>query len=164
MKTLIVFAHTFWKDSKVNRALLESIKDKNNLKIHNLSTSYNDGKIDIDKELILLKETDKIIFQFPLFWFSTPSLLKEWQDRVLSAILYGEKELLKGKFFQVITTLGGAEQSYDGHHGATLEELLKPIYYSFEYLGCKSIKPYAIFNANINTLDLNTYKKVLGID
>lgn len=95
MKTLIVFAHTFWKDSKVNRALLESIKDKNNLKIHNLSTSYNDGKIDVDKELALLKEADKIIFQFPLFWFSTPSLLKEWQDRVLSAILYSKKRAFK---------------------------------------------------------------------
>ncbi|WP_240692751.1 MULTISPECIES: NAD(P)H-dependent oxidoreductase [Campylobacter] len=109
MKTLIVFAHTFWKDSKVNRTLLESIKDIDSLKIHNLSTSYNDGKIDVDKELALLKEADKIIFQFPLFWFSTPSLLKEWQDRVLSAILYSKKGLLKGKFFQVITTLGGAE-------------------------------------------------------
>ncbi|EOH3839264.1 TPA: NAD(P)H-dependent oxidoreductase [Campylobacter jejuni] len=109
MKTLIVFAHTFWKDSKVNRTLLESIKDIDDLKIHNLSTSYNDGKIDVDKELALLKEADKIIFQFPLFWFSTPSLLKEWQDRVLSAILYSKKGLLKGKFFQVITTLGGVE-------------------------------------------------------
>lgn len=57
--------------------------------------------------------------------------------------------------------MGGAEQSYDGHHGATLEELLKPIYYSFEYLGCKSVKPYAIFNASVDGLDLNVYKNYL---
>ncbi|EAH8292040.1 flavodoxin family protein, partial [Campylobacter coli] len=27
MKTLIIFAHTFWEDSKVNKALFESIKN-----------------------------------------------------------------------------------------------------------------------------------------
>ena len=32
MQTLILFAHTFWEDSKVNKALLESIKDSNQRK------------------------------------------------------------------------------------------------------------------------------------
>lgn len=72
MKTLIIFAHTFWEDSKANRALLESIKDLKKVQIHNISEIYKDGKIDVNKELSLLKEADKIIFQFPLFWFSTP--------------------------------------------------------------------------------------------
>ncbi|HED6832935.1 TPA: NAD(P)H-dependent oxidoreductase [Campylobacter coli] len=72
------------------------------------------------------------------------------------------KELLKDKKIQIVTTLGGAQESYDGHHGATLEELLKPIYYTFEYLGCKSLKPFAIFNANANKLDLKAYKDVIS--
>ncbi|HEE9583969.1 TPA: NAD(P)H-dependent oxidoreductase, partial [Campylobacter coli] len=98
MKTLIIFAHTFWEDSKVNKALFESIKNLKQVQIHNLSEIYKEGKIDVSKEMDLLKNADKIIFQFPLFWFSTPALLKEWQDRVLTAILYGEnKELLKDK-------------------------------------------------------------------
>lgn len=163
MKTLIIFAHTFWEDSKVNRALFESIKNLKQVQIHNLSEIYKEGKIDVSKEMDLLKNADKIIFQFPLFWFSTPALLKEWQDRVLTAILYGEnKELLKDKKFQIVTTLGGAQESYDGHHGATLEELLKPIYYTFEYLGCKSLKPFAIFSANANKLDLKAYQDAIS--
>ncbi len=162
MKILIIFAHTFWENSKANRKLIETANSLENVKIHNLSTNYTDGKIDTDKELELLKEADKIVFEFPLFWFSTPSLLKEWQDRVLSAILHSENpKLLEGKKFQIITTLGGEKSSYDGHHGATLEELLKPIYYSFEYLGCKSIRAHAIFNANDSNLDLELYKKEL---
>ncbi len=32
MKTLIIFAHTFWEDSKVNKALFESIKNSNKYK------------------------------------------------------------------------------------------------------------------------------------
>ncbi|EIL6659337.1 flavodoxin family protein [Campylobacter coli] len=163
MKTLIIFAHTFWEDSKVNKALFESIKNLKQVQIHNLSEIYKEGKIDVSKEMDLLKNADKIIFQFPLFWFSTLALLKEWQDRVLTAILYGEnKELLKDKKFQIVTTLGGAQESYDGHHGATLEELLKPIYYTFEYLGCKSLKPFAIFSANANKLDLKAYQDAIS--
>lgn len=68
---------------------------------------------------------------------------------------------MKNKEFQIITTLGGAKESYDGHHGATLEELLKPIYYAFEYLGCKSLEHCAIFSANANNLDIDAYKNIL---
>lgn len=162
MKTLILFAHTFWENSKVNKALLESLKDSNHIKIHNLTTTYPDGKIDAEAEKALLKEADTIIFQFPLFWFSTPSLLKEWQDRVMTGILYGnEPKLLNGKKFGIITTLGGAESSYDGHHGATIKEILLPIYHSFKYLGLQEKEPFCIFSANAANLPLQEYKKYL---
>ncbi|MCE3039096.1 NAD(P)H-dependent oxidoreductase [Helicobacter anatolicus] len=164
MKTLIIFTHTFWKDSKVNKALLESAKSLDDVTIHNISTTYSDGNINIPAEIELLSQADKIIFQFPLFWFSTPSFLKEWQDRVLTAILYGEnKDLLKGKKFQIITTLGGAESSYDGHHRATLEELLKPIYHALKYCGCEYVEHYAIFQANVDNLDLNAYHNAIKL-
>lgn len=162
MKTLIIFAHTFWEESKVNKTLLTSIEDMQDVVIYNLSTIYKDGKIDVNKELSLLKEASKIIFQFPLFWFSTPALLKEWQDRVLTAILYGnDKNLLKGKKFQVITTIGGAKSSYDGHHGYALDTLLSPLYSSFKYCGCESMEYFAIFSANTNDLNLEAYKNAI---
>ena len=77
MKTLILFAHTFWENSKVNKALLESLKDSNHIKIHNLTTTYPDGKIDAEAEKALLKEADTIIFQFPLFLFSQQHLKRK---------------------------------------------------------------------------------------
>ena len=76
MQTLLIFAHTFWEDSKVNKALLEAAKSLDNLTIHNLSTTYKDNNINVESEITLLQKADKIIFQFPLFWFSTPSLMK----------------------------------------------------------------------------------------
>lgn len=160
MKTLILFAHTFWENSKVNKALLESLKDSPNITIHNLTTAYPDGKINVEKEIALLKEADNIVFQFPLFWFSVPSLLKEWQDRILTAILYGDsRDLLKGKTFQIITTAGGSESTYDGHHGATIKDLMLPIYHSFEYLGAKSKETFCIFSANAANLPIQDYQK-----
>lgn len=165
MATLVIFGHTFWNDSKVNKALLESISVQSDITIHNLSEVYKDFKINSKTEIELLQKADSIVFQFPLFWFSTPSILKEWQDVVLSAILYGSNpELLKNKKFGIVTTAGGAEGSYDGHHGATLRQMLTPIYESFKYLGTNVRDYYCIFEThslNPQSLPIDAYKKYL---
>ncbi|MWV62857.1 flavodoxin family protein [Helicobacter saguini] len=149
MDTLVIFAHTYWKDSKANKALLEAASKLENVKIHNLTTTYPTAAIDVDKEISLLKETKKIVFQFPLFWFSTPSIMKEWEDVVLGKILYGDNpKLLSGKTFKVITTAGGTKETYEGHHGYTIETLMLPLNCAFQYIGCKIDEPYAIFKAN----------------
>ena len=158
MKTLLLFSHTFFKDSKVNKALLESAKTLSNVTIHNLNLTYPSGEINIKSEITLLEQHQKIIFQFPLFWFSTPSLMKEWQDRILSHILHSKNpKLLQGKQFSIITTAGGDEKSYDGHHGYSLETLLSPIYHSFAYLGCEILPTYCIYNANAENLSTKEY-------
>lgn len=121
MKTLLILSHTYWENSKVNKALAKEALGLDYVKVHNINELYKDGKIDAAKEIELLKEAEFIVFQFPLFWFSTPSLMKEWQDVVLSQILHGENpKLLSGKKFGIVSTLGGAKDTYDGHHGYTL--------------------------------------------
>lgn len=162
MQTLILFSHTFWQDSKINKALLESAKTLSNVKIHNLNATYPNGVIDVKSEVALLKDSQKIIFQFPLFWFSTPSLMKEWQDRVLTHILYGgDSKLLNGKKFQIITTLGGAKESYDGHHGYSLDTILSPLTSAFKYCGCEILESFAIFSAKLETLPVKEYVEAL---
>jgi len=40
MKTLIIFSHTWFAQSKVNRALLEAAQDADNVTIRNLEELY----------------------------------------------------------------------------------------------------------------------------
>ena len=47
-----------------------------------LYAEYPDYNISIEREQQRLVEHDVIIFQFPIYWYSTPALLKEWQDLV----------------------------------------------------------------------------------
>ena len=161
MQNLIIFAHTFWNDSKVNRALLEELKNNKNVNVHNLSVIYPDGKINSAKsEVALLKEADNIIFQFPLFWFSMPSILKEWQDIVLTDILYGsEPKALENKTFKIITTAGGEKSFYDTLD-FKMNEILSPINLSFRHLGLKIKEPFCIYGANKDNLPIKEY---LGI-
>ncbi|MFV0339762.1 MAG: NAD(P)H-dependent oxidoreductase, partial [Parachlamydiaceae bacterium] len=64
-----------------------------------------------------LEKHNIIIFQHPLFWYSTPSILKEWQDIVLEhQFAYGRGgDHLKDKhFFHVISMGAGIEQYKNG--------------------------------------------------
>ena len=163
MKTLLILSHTYWQDSKANKALANAATELDFVKLHNINEIYKDGKIDAEKEIALIKEADFIVFQFPLFWFSTPSLMKEWQDVVLTKIMHSDySKILQGKKFGIVTTLGGAKNTYDGHHGYTLNELLRPIYYSFKYSGATCIDEFAIYSADASNLPLQEYKNYLN--
>lgn len=165
MKTLILFSHTFYENSQANKSLLESIQGLENVIVHNLNATYPDAKIDIQNELKLLSESSKIVAQFPFFWFSSPSLFKEWQDRVLSHIYHsGNPKLFKGKTFQVITTTGEAETQYKSweiESSGGVERALFPIYKSFEEIGAELLKPFVIYDVFNNPLPLESYKQCL---
>ncbi|WP_300369818.1 NAD(P)H-dependent oxidoreductase [Brachyspira sp.] len=162
MKILLIFAHSHWKDSKVNSKLLQSIKDFDNVTIHNLSDIYNENKISKDNikdEIELLKKSDKIIFQFPLYWFSTPSILKEWQDTVLSALLHSDdNKFLEGKSFQIITTTGGDKSHYDSLE-FDINSLLSPITSSFKHFGLNIEDTLCFYGNKEDSIDLNEYHK-----
>lgn len=168
MKTLIILAHPDIKKSKINNALCESIKNMPNITLHNLYETYPNAKIDPSKEMELLKSHDKIVFQFPLYWFSSPSILKEWEDVVFSAILYSkEPKLLSGKTFQIVTSVGSPKEKYtaDGRNQKNIEEILTPMSLSAIYLGMKTQEAFCVYNAMGMTDELLSesiphYKKI----
>lgn len=70
--------------------------------------------IDVERKQNLLLEHDRIVFQFPFFWYSTPAILKEWQDKVLEyGWAYGaDGKKLHGKECLVVTSTGGPAGAY----------------------------------------------------
>ena len=69
--------------------------------------------IDVAEEQKLLAEHDRIIFEYPIFWFNMPPLLKKWLDEVLSyGWAYGPAYSLEGKDFGVAVSTGGIEDAY----------------------------------------------------
>lgn len=62
MKTLLILSHTYWENSKVNKALAKEALGLDYVKVHNINELYKDGKIDAEKEIELLKEAEFIVF------------------------------------------------------------------------------------------------------
>jgi putative NADPH-quinone reductase len=61
---------------------------QNNVTIHQLYAAYPDFRIDVKREQELLSLHDRMILQFPLYWYSTPALLKQWFDVVLKFLMF----------------------------------------------------------------------------
>lgn len=98
--------------------------------------SYEAGTIapDIAAEVEKLKKADLVIFNFPVYWFSVPAMLKGWIDRVLiSGVCYGglrfyDQGGLKGKKAALSFTLGGREHMFGpGAIHGELEVMLRPL-------------------------------------
>jgi len=130
-KILILFAHPAFEKSRVNKILTGAVKDLEGVYFHDLYEAYPDFHIDVKHEQELLTQHDIIIFQHPFFWYSTPAILKEWQDLVLEhGWAYGSQgNALKGKLMMNMVTTGGPEIAYqsEGRNHYTVRQLLAPM-------------------------------------
>ena len=145
---LILFAHPALEKSRVNRQLVEEVRDLPGVTFHDLYESYPDFHIRVDREQELLEQHQIVVMQHPLFWYSTPALLKEWQDLVLvHGWAYGsEGRALAGKTMCSAVTTGGREQAYtpEGFNRFSLRELLRPIEQTAWLCGIDYLGPFAI--------------------
>ncbi|MFI1254778.1 NAD(P)H-dependent oxidoreductase [Streptomyces netropsis] len=113
---------------------------------------------DIAAEQEKVRWSDAVILQFPLWWFSTPAILKGWIDRVFtSGFAYGPKVpppysegTLGGRRALVSVTAGARESSFSdrGIHGR-LADVLHPVQHGlFWFTGMTPLEPFAVYGAN----------------
>jgi len=150
-RILVLFAHPSLDRSEVNRPLALATSGTQGVTLVDLYAEYPDLQIDIDREQERLLAHDVIIFMHPLYWYSTPAILKEWQDLVLEyGFAYGsEGTALRGKVFFNALTAGGAEAAYraEGYNHFTIRELLHPLEQTAAMCGMRYLPPFALFGA-----------------
>ncbi|MGN7358964.1 NAD(P)H-dependent oxidoreductase [Paenibacillus sp. SAF-054] len=152
MKTLIIAAHPNLGDSRINRALLDAMRDQPDTTVHALYEFYGDGPLDILHEQALLDRHDRIIFQYPLYWYSTPPLLKQWFDEVLAyGYAFGPGgDRLKGKEIGIAISTSGTAASYQpgGYNLFTIRDIAKPMEALANYVSAHYLPPFAVHDAH----------------
>lgn len=145
---LILFAHPALEKSRVNRHLIQAIKRLNSVTVHDLYEAYPDFHIDVKFEQDLLLAHNIIVFHHPFYWYSSPAILKEWQDLVLEyGFAYGHQGIaLQGKKFLTAITTGGGEQAYcrEGYNRFTVRELLAPFEQTARLCGMEYLPPFIV--------------------
>mgnify|MGYP001818736218 CR=1 FL=1 len=151
-RLLILFAHPTLERSRVHRTLLAHVPDHPDITLHDLYEAYPRLDIDVEYEQRLLLEHDVIVFQHPFYWYSTPPILKQWQDLVLEhGWAYGsEGKQLVGKDFLSIISAGGGEPAYCsvGYNRFTVRQLLAPVEQTAQLCGMRFLPPFVIFGTH----------------
>uniref|UniRef100_A0A832M3Q1 NAD(P)H oxidoreductase n=1 Tax=Oscillatoriales cyanobacterium SpSt-402 TaxID=2282168 RepID=A0A832M3Q1_9CYAN len=149
-RILVLFAHPALEKSRVNRQLVKAIRGIDAVTIHDLYEHYPNFHINVKAEQELLLAHDIIVFQHPFYWYSSPAILKEWQDLVLEyGFAYGHHgTALRGKKFLSAITTGGSEQAYcrKGHNHFSIRELLTPFEQTARLCGMQYLPPFVIYD------------------
>lgn len=148
MNVLLLFVHPLFEKSKVNRWMLESLPNSALLTVHDLYETYPDFEVDITYEKALLEKHDLIIWQHPMYWYSSPPLLKQWIDLVLEhGWAYGKNgKALEGKKLLQVVTAGAIRENYcqKGKDRYTIPELFEPFAQTAQVCGMQYLPPYVI--------------------
>jgi len=105
---------------------------------------------DIEEELEKLLKADLVIFNFPVYWFSMPAIMKGWIDRVfISGVCYGGKRFydkggLVGKKAMLAITIGGQQHMLvqGGVHGELIDMLRPILRGTLAYTGMTVLPPF----------------------
>ncbi len=143
-----IVTHPDLEKSRVNKKVLKAFEGQEGIETRKLYEVYPDWKIDIAKEKESLLKADIIVVQTPFYWYSTPGLYKEWQDRVLEyGFAYGEGgDKLKDKKFMMVISTFGPEEAYQhgGYNNFTMEELLRPFEQTANLCKLEYVRPLVI--------------------
>lgn len=148
MKTVVLLFHPNYAQSRVNKTLAQALDD--DIEVRNMYALYPDGKIDVATEKKVMEAADRVVLQFPIMWYSSPALLKQWEDEALEyGWAYGENgDALHGKELVLAVSPGANNYGRDNLVKYTVTELLRPFQATSRLIGMTYKKPFVTIGAS----------------
>ncbi|PSL19379.1 NAD(P)H-dependent oxidoreductase [Shimia abyssi] len=156
MKTLVLTAHTDLGNSRINRTWFNALSEADSVTTRDLTAVGGAEMLfDIEAEQALLLAHDRIVFQFPFYWYSAPAVLKAWTDQVLSyGFAHGPGgDALEGHEFLILVSTGGPADSYHagGYNSYSMDEFLKPFQQTANLTGMVYLRPFVFHGMALAT-------------
>lgn len=164
----VLLAHPNIKESQANKALMDAISDMEEVAIYNLYEMRGENAFNVETWSTIISHASALVFQFPFYWMSAPSLLKKWLDEVFTYL--AKTPAVAGKALMVATTTGSEYDAYrsGGRNLFTVDELLRPYQASAVHAGMVWQTPLIVYGmgtseASKNIAEgVNCYKQRIG--
>jgi glutathione-regulated potassium-efflux system ancillary protein KefG len=131
---------------------VEAVTGLPGVTFHDLYQAYPDFDVDVRREQELLASHDVVVLQHPFYWYSTPPLVKQWEDLVLEhGWAYGTGgTALHGKRLLSAISAGGPERAYreGGDNRFTMRQLLAPLEQTARLCGMEYLPPFVVFGTH----------------
>ncbi|PJR88264.1 NAD(P)H dehydrogenase [Ochrobactrum sp. 695/2009] len=156
-KTLILLFHPDLARSRANATLAAAAAKLPGVEIVDMQAAYLQGidfLKDSEREASRLLSADRIVLQFPVQWYSTPQLLKSWQDAVLTRMFYiayeQEGRKLEGTPLLIAATAGNVPEAYreGGRNMFPMIELFAPLRATANRCGLGWATPFVLYAAD----------------
>jgi NAD(P)H dehydrogenase (quinone) len=148
--------HEMRFDPVSSRKNFATVKDPNYFKqqieeMH--ATEMNSFSAEIVFEMEKIEWCDLMIWQFPLWWFGLPAVLKGWVDRVFAmGRIYNFEHIYGTGFFRgkralLSLTTGGPEEAYrEGGFNGDIAAILRPIHRGMlQFVGFDVLAPQIVY-------------------
>ena len=131
------------KDSRYFKQQIEELR----------ATDHHGFAEEVEMEIRKMEWCDLMIWQFPLWWFGLPAVLKGWVDRIFAmGRTYGgghfyETGVFRGKRAFLALTTGGGEEAYRrGGFNGDIEAILRPIHRGMlQFVGFDVLAPEIVY-------------------
>ena len=148
----VLAAHPDWRESRVNRPMMDAARGLERVLVRDLYTTYPDYAIDVAAEQAALTKAQLVVLLHPIQWYSMPALQKLWLDDVLAyGWAYGEGGMaLQGKDLWLVATTGGPEASYhpQSYNRYFFDAFLPPYEQSAAICGMRFLPPMVLHGAH----------------
>ena len=109
-QVVVLLTHPNIKESRANKALMDAISDMGEEAIYNLYEMRMEDAFNAEIWSTIISHASALVFQFPFYWMSAPSLLKRWLDEVFTYL--AKTPAVAGKTLMVVTTAGSEHDAY----------------------------------------------------
>lgn len=156
-RTLVLLFHPDLGRSRANVVLAKAAAALPGVQVVDMQAACPDG-LDLyrdgEAEAARLLAADRIVLQFPVQWYSTPPLLKAWQDAVLTRMFYiayeAEGRRLEGTPLMIAATAGNVPEAYSpgGSNMFPMIDLFAPLRATAHRCGLDWAKPFILYRAD----------------
>jgi len=157
MSILVLTAHPDLSASTANRRWFDALSTLQGKGVDQIVTrdltavAGPEMRFDAAAEQTLLVKADRIVLQFPFYWYSSPPVLKAWLDQVLLfGFAYGPGgDKLHGKELMLAVTTGGPEESFQASsfNRFSMAEFLTPFQQTANMVGMTYLPPFVLHSA-----------------
>ncbi|MFD0896719.1 NAD(P)H-dependent oxidoreductase [Loigolactobacillus binensis] len=111
------------------------------------------SEFNVATEQAKLRAAKRIIWQFPLYWYSAPAILKAWQDQVLTSKFVLHEHGLAGKELGIVATTDTKASDYQSGAAEqfTMAELLRPYQALANKAGMHWLPPFVLHQFSYQT-------------
>lgn len=167
MQILIINGHQRWPVAKgaLNAALADAAREVCAAAGHEVRATAVDGRYEAAAEVDGFLWADRVLWQFPVYWFGPPWKMKKYIDEVFMmgygriwrddgrtrddpSRKYGSGGLLQGRRYMLSTTWNAPAEAFGDpaqiFAGGDVDDAMRPLHRALEFCGMEALPSFAV--------------------